>query len=169
MKETQLQIRRDNAARDILVATTEEGVVGFLSGGLIREPVPGYVAEIHAIYLLEAVQRAGIGRRLVREWATLALARGLRAAVVRVLAANPARFSTKALTANVARQRLDMDVDDRVIVECKTTERLTVFRRTTAHRLSRRDHLPGRRAASLWSTPKVLSLRREKLASGWST
>src|SRR3954465_12475285 len=34
------------------------------------------------------------------------------------------------------------------------------FRRGTAHRLSWRDHLPGRRTAAFRLTPKVLSLRR---------
>jgi ribosomal protein S18 acetylase RimI-like enzyme len=33
----------------------------------------------------------GLGRRLVAAWAQLAVDRGLRSAVVRVLAANPAR------------------------------------------------------------------------------
>ena len=82
-----------DAAPDVLVATAADGrVVGFISGGAIREPFPGFDAELHAIYLLDSVQRAGVGRRLVREWAVLALGRGLHAAVVRVLAANPARF-----------------------------------------------------------------------------
>lgn len=80
-------------APDILVALDADGrTVGFISGGLIREPVAGFDAELHAIYLLEPFQHAGVGRRLVREWATFTLARGLRAAVVCVLAANPARL-----------------------------------------------------------------------------
>ena len=35
-----------------------------------------------AIYLPEAFQHAGIGRRLVREWAAIAVDRGFRAAIV---------------------------------------------------------------------------------------
>jgi GNAT superfamily N-acetyltransferase len=77
---------------DTLVATADGSVVGFISGGLIREPFPGFDAELHAIYLLAAFQGHGLGRRLVREWATLAVARGLDAAVVRVLTENPARL-----------------------------------------------------------------------------
>ena len=42
------------------------------------------------LYLLEPFQRTGIGRRLAHEWAAVALSRGLHAAVVRVLAENPA-------------------------------------------------------------------------------
>ncbi|HEY9229515.1 MAG TPA: GNAT family N-acetyltransferase [Gemmatimonadaceae bacterium] len=79
------------SAPDILVATTlEDDVVGFISGGLIRDPFQEFDAELHAIYLLKTFQRLGLGQRLVREWATVAIARHLRAAVVRVLADNPA-------------------------------------------------------------------------------
>jgi len=80
------------SASDILVATdTARGIVGFASGGLLREPMAEFDGELHAIYLLASVQRAGVGRRLVREWAVRAVGRGLRAAIVRVLTANPAR------------------------------------------------------------------------------
>ena len=79
------------SAPDILVALTREtGIVGFVSGGAIRDPVPGFDGELYAIYLLEGAQREGIGRALVRHWAIAALERGLRSAVVRVLADNPA-------------------------------------------------------------------------------
>ena len=76
---------------DVVLAETAAGaVVGFASGGQIREPHPGFDAELHAIYILKHAQRRGVGRGLVAEWATLAVARGLRSAMVRVLAANPA-------------------------------------------------------------------------------
>jgi ribosomal protein S18 acetylase RimI-like enzyme len=76
---------------DVLVAVdAKHGIVGFISGGEIRDPVPGFDAELHAIYLLQSHQGIGLGRRLVREWAASAIGRGLGAAVVRVLAQNPA-------------------------------------------------------------------------------
>jgi GNAT superfamily N-acetyltransferase len=81
----------DQTAADVLVATTTDGrVVGFACGGLIRDPYPEFDAELYAVYLLQSFQRAGLGRRLARHWATLALEHGLRAAVVRVLADNSA-------------------------------------------------------------------------------
>jgi len=81
----------DQAAPDVLVAVAaDQRIVGFVSGGLIREPFPEFDAEVHAIYLLESIQQAGVGRRLMRKWAGLAIRRGLHAAVVRVLAENPA-------------------------------------------------------------------------------
>ena len=78
---------------DTIVAESTAGsVVGFLSGGQIREPEPGFDAELHAIYLEQSAQGLGIGRHLSREWAGIAIGRGYRAAVVRVLALNPARL-----------------------------------------------------------------------------
>lgn len=76
---------------DVFVAVDDGDIVGFIAGGDIREPIPGFDVELHAIYLLESHQGSGLGRRLVREWAALAMQRGHRAAVVRVLAQNPAR------------------------------------------------------------------------------
>lgn len=81
----------DDTAPDIFVATSRQrAIVGFVSGGAIRDPFLDFDAELHAIYLLESAQRSGIGRCLMREWAKVALGRGRRAAVVRVLARNPA-------------------------------------------------------------------------------
>jgi L-amino acid N-acyltransferase YncA len=78
---------------DVLVAVAADGgIVGFVSGGAIRESLAGFDAELYAIYLLDSAQHKGVGRRLVREWAGLALGSGWHAAVVRVLADNPACF-----------------------------------------------------------------------------
>lgn len=86
------QMRLEQPAVIALVAHDEKGaIVGFSAGGAIREPHDGFDAELYAIYLLSAEQRRGTGRQLLVEWARTALARGFRAAVVRVLSANPAR------------------------------------------------------------------------------
>lgn len=82
----------ERATADDPLAQSPAGVVvGFISGGAIREPHPGFDAELHAIYLLLEAQGQGIGTRLVRAWAGRAAASGLRAAVVRVLSENSAR------------------------------------------------------------------------------
>lgn len=92
-------------APDVLVAiVAEDEIVGFISGGLIREPLPQFDAELHAIYLLDSVQGRGIGRQLVGVWATVALERGLHSAVVRVLADNPARHFYERLGAEALRE-----------------------------------------------------------------
>ena len=51
----------------------------------------GYDSQLHAIYLRSEVQGQGSGRALAKAWAAVAVDRGLAAAVVHVLACNPAR------------------------------------------------------------------------------
>jgi ribosomal protein S18 acetylase RimI-like enzyme len=73
-----------------LVSENETGVVGFVSGGKLREPVGDYDGELHAIYLLREVQRQGIGRMLTQSLAHTLHARGLQSMLVWVLEENPA-------------------------------------------------------------------------------
>jgi ribosomal protein S18 acetylase RimI-like enzyme len=64
----------EQAEHNVLyVAVDESGVVvGFANGGPERDAVEGYDSKLHAIYLLQGVQRQGIGRKL-----TSAIAREL--------------------------------------------------------------------------------------------
>jgi ribosomal protein S18 acetylase RimI-like enzyme len=55
----------DGASR-VYVAEDGGDVVGFASGGRERAGEQGYEGELYAIYLLEAAQRRGFGRELVR-------------------------------------------------------------------------------------------------------
>ena len=76
---------------EIFVVDTREGVVGFVAGGPRQAPTSGYDAQLHAIYLRSEVQGQGTGRKLAQVWAAAAVDRGWVAAVVDVLARNPAR------------------------------------------------------------------------------
>lgn len=92
-------------APDVLVAELSPGeLVGFISGGRIRAPEAGFDAELHAIYLLAGQQRHGLGTQLVRAWAEISIARGFRAAVVRVLAANSACVFYETLGARLVKE-----------------------------------------------------------------
>jgi GNAT superfamily N-acetyltransferase len=73
----------------ILVAEDEAGVFGFVSGGALRDSIPGYDAELYAIYLLQQKQKQGLGRTLVRRLAEVLRGRGYRSLVVWVLERNP--------------------------------------------------------------------------------
>jgi L-amino acid N-acyltransferase YncA len=73
----------------ILVAEDEAGVFGFASGGALRDSIPGYDAELYAIYLLQQKQKQGLGRTLVRRLAEALRGRGYRSLVVWVLERNP--------------------------------------------------------------------------------
>jgi L-amino acid N-acyltransferase YncA len=87
-----------------LVAERAPGVLlGFASGGPIRIACAGYDAELYAVYLTREAQRQGLGTQLVRTWAGRAASQGFHAAVVRVLAANPARLFYEHLGARALR------------------------------------------------------------------
>ena len=73
----------------IFVAEDETGVFGFVSGGPLRDSIPGYDAELYAIYLLQPKQRQGMGRALVRELAKVLRAKGYQSLIVWVLEKNP--------------------------------------------------------------------------------
>ena len=76
----------------VYVAEDEGEVVGFASGGRERAGEKGYAGELYAIYVIDATQRRGFGRELVR--ATVAGLRelGLDDMIIWVLRDNqPAR------------------------------------------------------------------------------
>src|SRR5262245_23858420 len=82
----------------LLVAETEPGqVVGFASGGPLREGPPDYQGELYAIYLFQDHQRCGFGRALVAHTASRLLQRGFANMLVWVLADNPGRRFYEAL------------------------------------------------------------------------
>ncbi|WP_353068667.1 GNAT family N-acetyltransferase [Tunturibacter empetritectus] len=73
---------------DVFVAELEGEVVGFVSGGAIREPVEGFDAELFAIYLLREAQRRGIGMALLRRLSEALKERGFRSMMAWVLEDN---------------------------------------------------------------------------------
>ena len=85
--------------RDIVVfvAEHEGNVVGFASGGPIRERLAAYDAELYTIYLLEEVQGRGIGKNLLSAVAEALVRKQHTGMIVWVLEQNPAvRFYEKA-------------------------------------------------------------------------
>jgi GNAT superfamily N-acetyltransferase len=84
---------RDRLTRDIRVyiADLDGEIVGFISGGAIREPVQTYDAELYAIYLLEQAQRQGVGTALLKTLAESLSSNGFTSMIVWVLEKNPSR------------------------------------------------------------------------------
>ncbi len=72
----------------LIVAENAGQIVGFISGGPIREPLDGYDTELYAIYLLEETQRKGIGTALLIELSRRLRNAGLHNMIVWVLTAN---------------------------------------------------------------------------------
>lgn len=73
-----------------LVAEDGEGIFGFVCGGKLREELPGYDAELYAIYLLRERQQQGTGLSLTHSLVDALLAEGFKSMAVWVLEANPA-------------------------------------------------------------------------------
>jgi L-amino acid N-acyltransferase YncA len=84
---------REWLTRDIQVyiAELDGKVIGFISGGPIREPIQSYDAELYAIYLLHQTQRHGIGTTLLRKLSGSLTDKGFTSMAVWVLERNPSR------------------------------------------------------------------------------
>ncbi len=92
------QLRDSTGERCVFVGLDEQGsVVGFASSGPERSGDPAYTGELYAIYALEAHQRVGLGRELVRATVRALLEGGHRSMLVWVLERNPARGFYEAL------------------------------------------------------------------------
>ncbi|MBL8156447.1 MAG: GNAT family N-acetyltransferase [Anaerolineae bacterium] len=82
----------------IYVAESEDDqIVGFASGGPVRDSRPPYTGELYAIYLLAEHQGKGIGRALAHAIAEHLRAQGMNAMLVWVLKGNPAAQFYEAL------------------------------------------------------------------------
>ncbi len=95
----------------VFVADDEEaGVVGFVSGGPLREEVPGrpgYQGEVYAIYVLKEHQRQRVGSRLMHRAFRWLAERGMGSVVVWVLEENPSRHFYEALGGRrIAKQKI---------------------------------------------------------------
>ncbi len=73
------------------VAEKDGDLVGFISGGVIREPCGDYDAELFAIYLLSEARRTGIGKQLFHTLVNRLHADDFKSLMVWVLDKNPSR------------------------------------------------------------------------------
>jgi GNAT superfamily N-acetyltransferase len=89
----------------IFVAEEAGKIVGFCSAGPGRDPIPGYPAELYAIYLLQSAQGRSVGRQLVCAAASHLIRRGFEAMFVWVLRDNPARNFYQALGAKYLQEK----------------------------------------------------------------
>ena len=93
-------------AGGLFVAEAPGGeVVGFASCGREATGDPQYPDELYAIYVLDAWQGQGLGRRLARAVADRLAAAGLHAMLVWVLADNPMRRFYEALGGRLLREK----------------------------------------------------------------
>lgn len=94
---------------DVFVAEMDGEVVGFVSGGALREPVEEFDAELFAIYLLQREQGRGIGTALLRRLAGSLKDRGFRSMAVWVLEDNASgRFYTQSGALRVRSKEMEV-------------------------------------------------------------
>jgi len=94
---------------NVLIAKRDGQVVGFISGGAIREPLEEYDAELFAIYLLAEVQGKGIGTSLLMELAKRLDEGGFQSMAVWVLEANASRrFYEKSGAVRVTEKEIEI-------------------------------------------------------------
>lgn len=92
------QVLEKNQSLTFVAVDNAGEVVGFASGGKQRDDdFPQYDGEIYAIYLLEATQRQGIGRRLTVTLTNALHDAGYKSLLVWVLKGNPAIAFYRAL------------------------------------------------------------------------
>ncbi|MGI8772220.1 MAG: GNAT family N-acetyltransferase [Acidobacteriaceae bacterium] len=74
------------------VADVDGEIVGFVSGGGIREPLQDYDAELFAIYLLQEAQGRGLGTALLKKLAHSLGVQGFKSMAVWVLESNLSNY-----------------------------------------------------------------------------
>lgn len=80
-------------------------IIAFADGGLERNGDSIYQGELYSIYILEAYQRQGIGRKLVKTIAEKLFQSGLKSMLVWVLEDNPACQFYQALGGRIIKQK----------------------------------------------------------------
>jgi GNAT superfamily N-acetyltransferase len=99
------------------VAEDEEGqIVGFVRGGPEREGDEFYKGELYALYLLQAYQGRGLGKRLALALIKCLAENGLYSMLVRVLTANPACRFYEALGGQYVRS-VEIEIGGRKLAE----------------------------------------------------
>lgn len=90
-----------------LVDEADGEVVGFASAGPATEELAGEGGEVYALYVLEAHQGEGRGRRLFEAAVEELRGRGLEPVYLWVLAGNPARGFYEHLGGEAVRKRVE--------------------------------------------------------------
>jgi ribosomal protein S18 acetylase RimI-like enzyme len=109
-----VEVLSDHRGDGVIVAESTEGIAGFIWIGPpgSANATQGFDAYIHALYILTAAHRQGVGRKLLRLGAEKLRNDGLRSLSVHVLSTNPARQFYEHLGAHfIAEETLDAGDD----------------------------------------------------------
>ncbi len=105
--EWQRRIARGTTESCTWIAEREASVIGFASCGPSREPVAGLDGEIYALYVMQASQRRGVGRELVRACARHFVRHGIFGLHLWVLKANRARLFYETLGGEAVGEKVE--------------------------------------------------------------
>lgn len=101
----------------LLAAADPGGLVGYVQGGPSRRRVTGE-AEVQTLYVLQAAQGRGVGRRLLTDAARALAAQGATSLVISVLSGNaPARWFYEHMGGVAEAERSEPGPDGRPTLE----------------------------------------------------
>ena len=80
-----------NPLEILLAEDNKQQIIGFIDGGQNREETDKYDAELYSFYLLEEVQKQGIGREMLKGFTEELRNTGFSNMIVWVLKDNPSR------------------------------------------------------------------------------
>lgn len=106
------------ATHPVFVAETETGeIIGFANGGPERAgDYPDYTGELYAIYILEAYQKRGLGKLLLKSVILELIQKNITSMIVRVLEANQSCLFYEALSAQQI-DTLNIKISDKQLNE----------------------------------------------------
>lgn len=102
----------------VFVAETETGeIIGFANGGAERTgDYPDYTGELYALYILEAYQKRGVGKLLLKSVVAELIQKNITSMIVLVLEANEACLFYEALGAQQI-DTLNIKISDKQLNE----------------------------------------------------
>ncbi len=95
----------DNPSFVYVAEDEQEGIVGFAMGGPTRPEDDVYKGELYAIYLLQAYQRQGMGRRLISAVAERLTEMGIHSMLLWCVVGNPSCMFYEALGGQEVRRQ----------------------------------------------------------------
>ncbi len=86
---TKILAQQNTAENHVFGAWMDDRLTGFINGGMARSEIENADSELYAIYVLQAVQRQQVGRRLFRTLTSRLFTGGHRRMFLWVLEGNP--------------------------------------------------------------------------------
>lgn len=123
---------RANGREQVLVAESQEVIVGMTSFGPSRDKGMGFEGEVYTLYVDPDHFGCGIGRALLTGAFAMLGARGLSSCIIWAHASNPARYFYEALGGRLSGERTTRMMGDAVPESAFGWKRLALAERSPA-------------------------------------